>query len=298
MFIADPGIFNEEVCETALSQLAHSITRSPNLRVLEAANKTYKRLSLFATTCSGLVHETKEHESDVSLAPMNCIDFNGPEVRQTGSFLERMLSALSTNNYLQYDSTRPFVYAKDASLCAPVIIPRYFDIDLRAVLSANLQKFKKQQLVRFIFSDPDVAQYWPEYKGAEAAAQASRVQHPVLASAEDSDDEQKSSDREDEASGESEQSEDDEQSDGDEPSSNSAPPISSSRSIASSTSEQTALSRRISNKRRARNQQPVHVHAKADNPNTPLPSKRACAGRVAGNYVAANWPSTSDDDNP
>lgn len=296
MFIADPSIFNEEVCETALSQLAHAITRSPNLRILEAANKTYKRLSLFAATCSGLVHETKLHDSDVSLAPMNCVELDSPEVRQTVAFLERMLSALGTNNYIQYDSTRSFVYAKDASFCPPVILPRYYDIDLRGVLLTNLQKFKKQQLVRFIFSDPDISQFWQEFKGAESSAQAS-VPRPVLAEVGDiSDDEQKSSDREEEPSGESERSEDDDRSDSDEPDrSSNVPAVSTSQAATSrSTSEMAVVSSRSSTKRRARREQPVRVES--ENPNRPLPNKRACAGRVAGNYVAANWPSTSDDD--
>ena len=39
LFLSDPGIFNEEICESALSQLARAITSRPNLRVLEAANK-------------------------------------------------------------------------------------------------------------------------------------------------------------------------------------------------------------------------------------------------------------------
>src|SRR3954452_44907 len=83
--------------------------------------------------------------------------------------------------------TKP-INAKDASFFPPVILPRYYDIDVRGVLSTNLQKFKKQQLVRFIFSDPDISQFWQEFKGAESSAQAS-VPRPVVAEVGDISDE-------------------------------------------------------------------------------------------------------------
>ena len=140
LFLSDPGIFNEEICESALSQLARAITSRPNLRVLEAANKTFKRLGLFSATCSGLCNETRLGEPEMNLMPTDMVSMDSPEIRHT--FLERTVFSLGTNTYLEHDPTHSFVYAKDAAWRNLSHQIRFREIDITALLIQNLLKFK------------------------------------------------------------------------------------------------------------------------------------------------------------
>jgi hypothetical protein len=295
MFIADPGIFNEEICESALSQLARAITSKPSLRVLDAANKTYKRLGLFSATCSGLCQETRLNEAEISLVPSDCIALDSPEVRHTLTFLERTMFSIGTNTFLEYDPSHSFVYAKDAVWRALSIQPRFRAIDIGSVLTTNLLKFKKQQLVVFIASDPEVARYWPRSRARAPAPAQADIQADVQ-------DEEKNGDvseveDQNEPPTETDDDADDESDDDDDdaPLSRPARPPRRNLRIASNTNRDSG---------RSFSSHTSSVSSKRSEPSQPCSSesqglerpKRACRGRMEGSFAYAMWASTTDED--
>ena len=294
LFLSDPGIFNEEICESALSQLARAITSRPNLRVLEAANKTFKRLGLFSATCSGLCNETRLGEPEMNLMPTDMVSMDSPEIRHTLTFLERTIFSLGTNTYLEYDPTHSFVYAKDAAWRNLSHQIRFREIDITALLIQNLLKFKKQQLVNFIRSDPEVARFWPSALSADGSRAQPAADEPVALYDDEKDEEGSEVEDNHEPATESDDSYDEDEEDD--------APLVPVVSTPTRTSRISSASSRLSTALQPNPSRPTPL--KRGKQSDPLPAnqdrsarpKRACAARREGNFAYALWASLSDDD--
>jgi len=294
LFRNDPGVFNEDVCETSLSLLARAITSRPKLRELDSANKTFKRLGLFSAASNGLFQETSPTDA-FALHSASRISKKGEEVKLTTAFLQRLLTSVQNNVCMEYDPRYTFTYEKDATLRNLTSAARLKDINLLSVVAIHMQKFKKQQLVAFIQSDSNIAEFWPEAR--EGQREIAQVVEEV-----DSD----RSDQESKSDGESELSDDspghDSDSD-DRPDPGSRPDPLPEVEVLGEESKQPPVSPtsnsgfepRIASvsSKRARNAAAT-TNAVSEPPNQR--PRRACLGRVSGNYTALNWPSSSDDD--
>ena len=155
MFVTDPALFNEDVCESSLSSLARSSAGKPNLRNIDATNKVFKRLQILHTTSTGLQDETTNAELGGPFKSAWSVPSGCAEVRHTITFVERLVHAIETNKCVQYDVKKSFVYAVDATTQVWNVLPRFKEFNFFQLVAENLSKFKKQQLVPYITTDPE-----------------------------------------------------------------------------------------------------------------------------------------------
>src|SRR6185436_2745089 len=94
------------------------------------------------------------------------------EVRHTITFVERLVHAIETNKCVQYDVNKSFVYAVDATTQVLDVMHRFKEFNFFQLVAENLSKFKKQQFVPYITSDPEMLQYWSHAKVVPAEASA------------------------------------------------------------------------------------------------------------------------------
>jgi hypothetical protein len=175
LFVKDPGIFNEDVCESTLSVLARTVSNKPNMRTIDAANKNFKRITLFHATCVGLQEETSNVDSAGPFTSSWNVPVTSLEVRHTIAFLERLIHSIGTNKCMEYDPSSSFTYGAAAGLRELQVTCRFKSMDFFITITENLWKFKKQQLVPYITTDPAMMEHWPEAKAAPPDGNTSMV---------------------------------------------------------------------------------------------------------------------------
>jgi hypothetical protein len=99
MFRQDPGLFNEDVGETALSILAQHTARM-RLTELHQVDKLFQEISLMTAAVDQFSHFKSSNDTQSSSF---LIDLASQDISQTVSFLNRLVTTLKLGVAKQYD---------------------------------------------------------------------------------------------------------------------------------------------------------------------------------------------------